>query len=70
MIDDNPGTYPMQTRRLFHALQGLGGTARMVILPHESHGYQARESVLHLLYESFRWFDLHVKNPHVEHHNP
>jgi dipeptidyl aminopeptidase/acylaminoacyl peptidase len=60
-IDDNPGTYPMQTRRLFHALQGLGGTARMVILPHESHGYQARESVLHLLYESFRWFDLHVK---------
>jgi dipeptidyl aminopeptidase/acylaminoacyl peptidase len=60
-IDDNPGTFPMQTRRLFHALQGLGGTARMVILPHESHGYQARESVLHLLYESFRWFDLHVK---------
>jgi dipeptidyl aminopeptidase/acylaminoacyl peptidase len=67
-IDDNPGTYPMQTRRLFHALQGLGGTARMVILPHESHGYQARESVLHLLYESFRWFDLHVK--HVEHTGP
>lgn len=61
-IDDNPGTYPMQTRRLFHALQGLGGTARMVILPHESHAYQARESVLHLLYESFRWFDLHVKH--------
>ncbi len=60
-IDDNPGTYPIQTQRLFHALQGLGGTARMVILPHESHGYQARESILHLLYESFRWFDLHVK---------
>ena len=60
-IDDNPGTYPIQTQRLFHALQGLGGTSRMVILPHESHGYQARESVLHVLYESFRWFDLHVK---------
>lgn len=61
-IDDNPGTFPMQTRRLFHALQGLGGTARMVILPHESHGYQARESVLHLLVESFAWFDRHVKH--------
>ena len=43
------------------ALQGLGGTARMVILPHESHGYRARESVLHTLYESFEWFDTHVK---------
>jgi dipeptidyl aminopeptidase/acylaminoacyl peptidase len=68
-IDDNPGTYPMQTRRLFHALQGLGGTARMVILPHESHAYQARESVLHLLYESFRWFDLHVKHSQATIHD-
>ncbi|PRQ06778.1 Prolyl tripeptidyl peptidase precursor [Enhygromyxa salina] len=62
-IDDNSGTFPIQTQRLFHALQGLGGTARMVILPHEAHGYRARESVLHTLYESFRWFDMHVKHP-------
>lgn len=62
-IDDNSGTFPIQTRRLFHALQGLGGTARMVMLPHEAHGYRARQSVLHVLHESFAWFDAHVKNP-------
>jgi dipeptidyl aminopeptidase/acylaminoacyl peptidase len=61
-IDDNPGTFPLQTERLFHALKGVGGTARMVILPHEAHGYQARESNLHVMWEEFAWFDAHVKN--------
>ncbi|MFV8753685.1 S9 family peptidase [Nannocystaceae bacterium ST9] len=61
-IDDNPGTFPLQTERLFHALKGVGGTARMVILPHESHGYQGRESNLHVMWEEFAWFDAHVKN--------
>lgn len=60
--DDNSGTYPLQTQRLFHALKGLGGQARMVMLPKESHGYYARESVLHVLAESFDWFDRFVKN--------
>lgn len=60
--DANSGTYPLQSKRLFHALKGNGGTARLVMLPHESHGYVARESVLHVLSESFRWFDTHVKN--------
>jgi dipeptidyl aminopeptidase/acylaminoacyl peptidase len=60
-LDDNAGTFPLQTRRLFHALQGLGGTARMVILPHESHGYQARESVLHTNYETSAWLEAHLK---------
>jgi len=60
--DANSGTYPLQSKRLFHALKGNGGTARLVMLPHESHGYVARESVLHVLAESFRWFDTHVKN--------
>lgn len=59
--DANSGTYPLQSKRLFHALKGNGGTARLVMLPHESHGYVARESVLHVLAESFRWFDTHVK---------
>ncbi|MEL6179063.1 MAG: prolyl oligopeptidase family serine peptidase, partial [Myxococcota bacterium] len=59
--DNNSGTYPLQSKRLFHALQGLGGTARLVMLPHESHGYRARESVLHVLAESFAWFDTYVK---------
>lgn len=61
-IDDNPGTYPLQSERLFHAMQGTGGTARLVVLPGESHGYVARESVLHVLAESFEWLDRYVKN--------
>ncbi|MCX4243281.1 alpha/beta hydrolase family protein [Paraliomyxa miuraensis] len=61
-IDDNSGTFPLQSQRLFHAMQGTGGTARLVLLPGESHGYVARESVLHVLAESFEWFDRHVKN--------
>lgn len=61
-VDNNSGTYPLQSRRLFRALQGNGGTARLVMLPGESHGYAARESVLHVLAESFEWFDAHVKN--------
>ena len=60
--DNNSGTYPLQSRRLFHALKGTGGTARLVILPEESHGYTARESVLHTLAESITWFDKYVKN--------
>ncbi|HVH97664.1 MAG TPA: prolyl oligopeptidase family serine peptidase [Enhygromyxa sp.] len=62
-LDDNPGTFPLQTKRLFHALQGLGGTARMVILPHESHGYEARESVLHTNYETSAWLAKHLIKP-------
>jgi dipeptidyl aminopeptidase/acylaminoacyl peptidase len=53
--DANSGTFPIQSQRLFQAVQGNGGTARLVILPHESHGYVARESVLHMLAEQFGW---------------
>lgn len=63
--DNNSGTFPIQSQRLFHAMQGLGGTARYVRLPKESHGYSARESVLHTLAESFAWFDRYVKHPVV-----
>jgi dipeptidyl aminopeptidase/acylaminoacyl peptidase len=55
--DSNPGTFPVQSERLFQALQGTGGTARFVLLPHESHGYLARESVLHMLAEQFSWLE-------------
>lgn len=54
-LDSNSGTFPIQSERLFQAVQGTGGTARLVILPHESHGYVARESVLHVLAEEFGW---------------
>jgi dipeptidyl aminopeptidase/acylaminoacyl peptidase len=55
--DANPGTYPIQSERLFQAIRGTGGTARLVMLPHESHGYLARESVMHVLAEEFSWLD-------------
>lgn len=60
--DNNSGTFPIQSQRLFHALKGFGATVRMVMLPHESHGYRAEESVLHVLAEMFEWFDTNVKN--------
>lgn len=61
MADNNSGTFPIQTERLFAALRGLGKTARYVQLPLESHGYASRESVLHVAWESQRWLDIHVK---------
>ncbi|NIP78148.1 MAG: prolyl oligopeptidase family serine peptidase, partial [Gemmatimonadetes bacterium] len=60
--DNNSGTFPIQSERMFHAVNGLGGTARLVMLPHESHGYRARESVMHTLAEMIDWFDTYVKD--------
>ncbi|HEX4858588.1 MAG TPA: prolyl oligopeptidase family serine peptidase, partial [Usitatibacteraceae bacterium] len=60
--DSNPGTFPLQSERFYQALRGLGGTARLVMLPHEDHVYRARESVLHRLWETNRWLDRYVKN--------
>jgi dipeptidyl aminopeptidase/acylaminoacyl peptidase len=60
--DSNPGTFPLQSERLYGALKGLGGTARLVMLPHESHSYRARESVMHVLWETTEWLDKYVKN--------
>jgi len=55
----------MQSKRFYHALKGLGATARLVMLPDESHGYRARESVLHTLAEMVAWMDEHVKGAPV-----
>jgi len=60
--DANPGTVPLQSEKLFEAIRGVGGTARYVVLPLESHGYAARESVEQTLYEMVTWFDRYVKN--------
>jgi len=65
-VDNNSGTYPIQSERMFSAIKGNGGTARLVVLPNESHGYRARESVLHTLAEMIDWFDLHVKQADTE----
>ncbi len=59
--DNNSGTFPIQSQRFFHALKGHGATVRLVMLPHESHGYRAKESVMHVLAEMIDWFDTHVK---------
>ena len=60
--DNNTGTFPIQSERLFQAIRGHGGTSRLVLLPFESHGYSGRESVLHVLAEMFEWADKYVKN--------
>jgi dipeptidyl aminopeptidase/acylaminoacyl peptidase len=60
--DNNSGTFPIQSERMYQALQGQGATARLVILPHESHGYAAKESVQHVLAEMIEWLDRYVKN--------
>jgi dipeptidyl aminopeptidase/acylaminoacyl peptidase len=60
--DDNSGTFPIQSERLYQAIKGNGGNVRYVTLPFEAHGYAARESIEHTLYEMIAWFDQHVKN--------
>jgi dipeptidyl aminopeptidase/acylaminoacyl peptidase len=55
--DNNSGTFPMQSERMFAAVKGLGGTARLVMLPNESHAYRARESIMTMLAESERWLE-------------
>jgi len=58
--DNNPGTFPIQSERLYAAIKGLGGTARLVMLPNESHAYRARESILQMLAEMNLWLERYV----------
>jgi dipeptidyl aminopeptidase/acylaminoacyl peptidase len=60
--DDNSGTFPIQSERMYQALRGNGATVRYVTLPHEAHGYAARESIEHVLYEQLAWFEKYVKD--------
>jgi dipeptidyl aminopeptidase/acylaminoacyl peptidase len=59
--DNNTGTFPIQSERLFNAVKGLGGTVKYVSLPYESHGYAGRENILHMLSEQFDWLEKYVK---------
>jgi dipeptidyl aminopeptidase/acylaminoacyl peptidase len=59
--DDNTGTFPVQSERFYAALAGHGAITRLVMLPAEAHGYRARESVGHTLWEMVRWLDMYVK---------
>ena len=60
--DDNTGTFPIQSERMYQAVRGNGGTVRLVTLPLEAHGYSSRETIEHVLHEMISWFDKHVKN--------
>lgn len=60
--DNNSGTYPLQSERYFNALKGMGAPVRLVMLPKESHGYAARESILHVIWEQDQWLEKWVKN--------
>jgi dipeptidyl aminopeptidase/acylaminoacyl peptidase len=59
--DNNSGTFPIQSERFYAALKGHGATARLVILPYESHGYRAKESLLHMLWEMDQWLEKYVQ---------
>ncbi|HAO45675.1 MAG TPA: prolyl oligopeptidase family serine peptidase, partial [Ferruginibacter sp.] len=59
--DNNPGTFPIQSERLYNAIKGHGGTVRFVQLPFESHGYAAKENILHMLWEQDQWLNKYVK---------
>jgi len=59
--DNNSGTFPLQSRRFYNAIKGHGGTARLVMLPNESHGYSSEESILHMLWEMDQWLEKYVK---------
>ena len=61
--DDNTGTFPIQSERLYAAIRGNGGTVRLVMLPAEAHGYRALETHEHVLWEELNWFDKYLKGP-------
>lgn len=61
-MDDNTGTYPIQSERMFNAIKGHGGTVKYVTLPYEAHGYRGRENIMHMLNEQYAWLEKYVKN--------
>lgn len=60
--DDNPGTFPINSERLFNAIKGNGGKVKLVMLPYEAHSYRGKENLLHMLWEQNQWLEQYVKN--------
>ncbi len=60
-MDNNPGTFPIQSERLYNAIKGHGGVTRYISLPYESHGYAGKENILHMLWEQHQWLEKFVK---------
>lgn len=65
-MDNNTGTFPIQSERMYNAIKGHGGTTRFVSLPYESHGYAGRENLLHVLAEQFEWMEKYVKGSEIK----
>jgi dipeptidyl aminopeptidase/acylaminoacyl peptidase len=61
-LDSNPGTFPMQSQRMFQAIRGNGGVAKLVMLPLEGHSYRARQSVMHVQYETAEWLNRYMRS--------
>ncbi|MCL1827454.1 MAG: prolyl oligopeptidase family serine peptidase [Candidatus Cloacimonetes bacterium] len=61
MADQNTGTFPLQSRRLFEAMLGNGKVCRFVQLPLEGHHYRAKESHLQVLSEFEAFFTKYIK---------
>ncbi len=61
-MDDNTGTFPIQSERMFNAIKGNGGTVKFLSLPYEAHGYRGKENILHMLNEQYQWLEKYVKH--------
>jgi dipeptidyl aminopeptidase/acylaminoacyl peptidase len=59
--DDNDGTFPIQSDRMYQAVRGNGGIVRLVFLPYEAHGYRGKETIEHVLWEKSQWLNKYVK---------
>ncbi|HEY3933752.1 MAG TPA: prolyl oligopeptidase family serine peptidase [Gemmatimonadales bacterium] len=60
--DQNVGTAPINSIRMFQALQSLGKTAALYMYPYEDHGPIARETDLDQWARWVAWLDKYVKN--------
>jgi len=65
-MDDNQGTFPIQSERMFNAIKGNGGTVKFLSLPYEAHSYRGKENILDLLNEQYQWLEKYVKTPEVD----
>lgn len=59
--DQNVGTWPTNSRRMFHALNGIGKEAALYMYPHEGHGPDSEQTLLDLWTRWVEWLDYYVK---------
>lgn len=60
--DQNTGTDPVNSIRLFHALQSMGKPASLFMYPYEDHGPLMKDTLLDQWARWVAWLDLYVKN--------